>query len=61
MTVASPCTNVCQIDPRSGWCLGCARTIEEIAAWTTLTEADQRTVLARVAQRKASATTAKRP
>lgn len=33
MAVASPCTNVCTIDPASGYCIGCLRTIEEIAAW----------------------------
>jgi predicted Fe-S protein YdhL (DUF1289 family) len=29
----SPCTGVCQIDPATGLCLGCARTAAEIAAW----------------------------
>jgi predicted Fe-S protein YdhL (DUF1289 family) len=33
MTVASPCTQVCQIDARSGYCRGCLRTLDEIAAW----------------------------
>ncbi len=34
--VASPCINVCRMDPASGWCEGCLRTIGEIAAWSTL-------------------------
>jgi uncharacterized protein len=34
--VASPCNNVCRIDAQSGWCLGCWRTIDEIAAWSRL-------------------------
>ncbi|WP_340317682.1 DUF1289 domain-containing protein [Rhizorhabdus argentea] len=33
MAVPSPCTQVCQIDARSGYCRGCLRTIDEIAAW----------------------------
>jgi predicted Fe-S protein YdhL (DUF1289 family) len=33
MTVPSPCTNVCAIDPKTGFCAGCLRTIDEIAGW----------------------------
>ncbi|WP_156953328.1 DUF1289 domain-containing protein, partial [Afifella pfennigii] len=29
----SPCTGLCRIDPASGYCLGCARSGEEIAIW----------------------------
>jgi len=31
--IPSPCTSVCTIDPATGWCAGCLRTIDEIAAW----------------------------
>ena len=31
--IPSPCVAVCQIDRESGYCLGCWRTIEEIAGW----------------------------
>jgi predicted Fe-S protein YdhL (DUF1289 family) len=24
---------VCQIDPKTGWCIGCHRTIDEIRDW----------------------------
>ena len=34
--VASPCTGVCTLDPDTGWCDGCMRTIDEIAAWGSL-------------------------
>lgn len=37
--VPSPCIGVCAMDVRSPWCSGCLRTIEEIAAWSTLDEA----------------------
>jgi len=30
----SPCISVCRIDPASGWCEGCLRTIDEIAHWS---------------------------
>ena len=42
--VASPCISVCAIDPRSGWCVGCLRTLDEIAAWGALDEAQKRAV-----------------
>jgi predicted Fe-S protein YdhL (DUF1289 family) len=36
----SPCINVCNIGP-DGWCQGCYRTREEIAAWISLDAAAQ--------------------
>ena len=35
----SPCIDVCRMDARSGWCEGCLRTLDEIAAWSTLDDA----------------------
>ena len=29
----SPCKNVCELDPNTGLCLGCGRTIDEINNW----------------------------
>ena len=34
--VPSPCINVCRMDERSGWCVGCFRSLDEIAAWSRL-------------------------
>ncbi|MEW6694669.1 hypothetical protein Tther_00480 [Tepidimonas thermarum] len=31
--VPSPCVGVCRIDAATGWCAGCWRTLDEIAAW----------------------------
>jgi len=31
---SSPCTNVCRIHAKTGWCEGCARTIDEIVVWS---------------------------
>lgn len=42
----SPCNSVCRIEPRTGWCEGCARTLDEIAAWSGLDEAGRRAVVA---------------
>ena len=32
------------MDERSGWCEGCMRTLDEIAAWSTLGEGAKRSV-----------------
>ena len=53
--VASPCVNVCQIDPQTGYCMGCMRTIDEIADWLEMTNKEKQQVLDRLEQRKAAA------
>lgn len=50
--VASPCVNVCQVDPRSGLCLGCLRTIDEIAGWLDYSDAEKQRVLERLEERR---------
>ncbi len=42
--IASPCTLVCTMNPATGWCYGCHRTIEEIAGWRGYSD-DQRTLI----------------
>jgi uncharacterized protein len=44
----SPCINVCQLDASGRICVGCGRTIEEIAAWSTLDEVERRAILQRL-------------
>lgn len=58
--VPSPCIQVCRIDAHTGLCEGCARTLDEIAAWGGLDEAQRRAVLVRIAWRR-RATPAARP
>ena len=53
-TPRSPCTQVCRIDERSGLCEGCLRTLDEIAAWPNLSNAEQRVVWRALAQRRAA-------
>ena len=50
---ASPCNSVCRMDVASGWCAGCLRTIDEIAAWASLDDDAKRAVLARLDERRA--------
>ena len=42
--VPSPCVNICKIDPYTSVCHGCRRTLDEIAAWSALGDADKRWV-----------------
>ena len=53
-TVSSPCTSVCRMDARTGWCEGCLRTLDEIAAWSGFDEADKRRLWLLLDQRRAS-------
>ncbi len=52
--VASPCTSVCRMDARTGWCEGCLRTLDEIATWSTLADADKRAVWQLLDERRMS-------
>lgn len=39
--IESPCVNVCTLDARTGLCLGCGRTLDEIARWSVMSDADR--------------------
>ena len=41
---ASPCINVCRIDPDTGLCAGCLRTLQEIARWAGYSDEEKRAV-----------------
>ena len=51
----SPCIDVCRMNPDTGLCEGCLRTLDEIAAWSTLGAAEKRAVLGQLPSRKARA------
>lgn len=50
---ASPCINLCQMDPDNNLCRGCFRTLDEIARWSTLTVAAKNIILSQLAARQA--------
>jgi predicted Fe-S protein YdhL (DUF1289 family) len=52
MAVASPCINICRMHAGTGWCEGCARTIDEIAAWSRLDDATRQRVQDMLPQRQ---------
>ena len=51
---ASPCLGICLMDPRTGTCRGCLRTIEEIRCWYAAGAADKRRILERLRVRRAA-------
>ena len=55
--VPSPCINVCAMDPASGYCSGCLRTLDEIAGWGAFTPDEKRAVLSRLPPRRARLST----
>jgi uncharacterized protein len=50
--VESPCVNICQMDPATGYCLGCLRSIDEIAGWMDLSNERKRAIVAQLEERK---------
>jgi len=55
MSKESPCTAVCTIDPRTKLCLGCGRTLPEIARWHGMNTAERLAVMEGLAARMAEA------
>jgi predicted Fe-S protein YdhL (DUF1289 family) len=45
MAVASPCTKVCRIEPAHGLCVGCGRTLDEIARWLSLSDPERQAIV----------------
>lgn len=53
--VPSPCIDVCRMNPATGFCDGCLRTIDEIANWSSLDASHKRAVLLRTESRRKGA------
>jgi predicted Fe-S protein YdhL (DUF1289 family) len=43
--IKTPCVKVCVVDGQSGFCLGCGRTLNEIARWARFTDAERDQVI----------------
>jgi predicted Fe-S protein YdhL (DUF1289 family) len=42
--VLSPCVSVCRMDASAELCVGCYRTLDEIAQWSTMAESTKAAV-----------------
>jgi predicted Fe-S protein YdhL (DUF1289 family) len=52
--IESPCVKICTLDARSGLCLGCGRTIDEIARWASMAPTERATVMGKLPDRLAA-------
>jgi uncharacterized protein len=49
--LASPCVRICSLDAAGSLCVGCGRTIEEIANWSALSDDARSTIIGELADR----------
>jgi predicted Fe-S protein YdhL (DUF1289 family) len=49
--IETPCTRVCVVHPTHQLCVGCGRTIEEIAHWIDLTDAERERIMTQLTPR----------
>jgi hypothetical protein len=49
--IPSPCIDICHMSIRLGYCVGCFRTIEEIAQWSEMTNQEKLDVISKTEQR----------
>jgi uncharacterized protein len=56
--IETPCVNICTLDARAGLCLGCGRTVGEIAGWGTMSAETRRRIMAELPTRLAGRTQA---
>ena len=50
--IRSPCVDVCQMNPITGLCRGCFRTLDEIAGWLDFSASEKLEVLKRLDERR---------
>ena len=58
MPIQTPCNKTCTIDPTSGLCRGCGRTLSEIAQWSVLTDMARARIMAELPERVAQSAAA---
>ncbi|MDG2522997.1 DUF1289 domain-containing protein [Caulobacter segnis] len=50
--IVTPCIKVCAVDGESGLCLGCHRTLPEIAQWGRLGDDERAAIMAELPARR---------
>ena len=58
--IPTPCVKVCVVDGESGLCLGCFRTLAEVAAWSRFSEAEREAIMADLPRRPSRVNPSKR-
>jgi predicted Fe-S protein YdhL (DUF1289 family) len=49
----SPCTKICTLDARRERCIGCGRTLDEIARWASMSDDERERIMAELPARLA--------
>jgi predicted Fe-S protein YdhL (DUF1289 family) len=57
--IETPCVKVCTLDARSGQCLGCGRTIDEITRWAAMSASERSRVMGELPSRLTTSDAAK--
>jgi predicted Fe-S protein YdhL (DUF1289 family) len=52
--VPSPCTSVCRMDAAGRYCVGCFRTLDEIAGWAGFDDERRRLIWQELRRRRAA-------
>jgi predicted Fe-S protein YdhL (DUF1289 family) len=47
------CVNICLLDDVTGLCVGCGRSIEEIARWSAMSDKERQDIMASLSGRTA--------
>ena len=50
--VMSPCKSICIMDAKSNLCIGCKRTIDEVARWPMIEDAERQRIIDSLKTRK---------
>jgi predicted Fe-S protein YdhL (DUF1289 family) len=53
--ISTPCIKLCAVSGATGLCIGCGRTLAEIAGWGGLDEAQRRAIMEELPKRLATA------
>jgi predicted Fe-S protein YdhL (DUF1289 family) len=51
MAIETPCNKVCTVDPVSARCVGCGRTLDEIASWLAFSAEERSRIMAELPRR----------
>jgi len=52
--IQSPCDKICRVDAASELCVGCGRTLDEIARWTAFSDSERARIMAELPERMAT-------
>ncbi|HEY5237981.1 MAG TPA: DUF1289 domain-containing protein [Rhizomicrobium sp.] len=50
--IQTPCINICKIDPATRLCEGCGRSLDEIARWGSMSDAERAAIMRALPERR---------